>query len=1112
MPELRDYQREAVDAIYDYFTPKKRNPLVVMPTGSGKSHVIAAFMHESLEQFDGTRICSLTHVKELIEQNHNKLREHWSFAPAGIYSAGLRSRATRDPIIFGGIQSVYKRAKKLGRFDIVMIDECFPSGTLVDGRPIETIRSGDWVQSFNHRSRTVERRRVVATRSCWTQARLVTLTLANGTKITCTENHPLFTGESYEAASSIRPGKKLFVSRLQWRRDQSDEQPAKTASAIGGKDLLLTRMLVPAPGQTVEHSDDRVESDGEQGNPRKDVSNAQEDRTQAAFAGRKRTRSNQAATLADLDAREGLDRRARDQDRNTEGLRCDLVFGRLGTREQPNSRRSRRPISQRSEKGSGSKARRDLVATRVVHVEVHEQGSADGSGWSLVHNLQVDRNENYFAEGCLAHNCHLVPKGAEGMYRRFLDDMLDMNDKLVVIGLTATPYRMKGGLLHRGKGRLFDGIAYDTDLLMLIREGYLSPLIPKQMKAEIDTTGVHVRGGEFVREELEERVDDHAVIEASVDEILQYGGDRRSWLVFCCGVKHAANVTDEIRKRGIGAHMVTADTPADERRQMIEAYKSGRLRSLVNVNVLTTGFDAPETDLLAVLRPTKSPGLYVQIMGRGMRMSPDKNDCILRGTLVLTDHGEVPIEMITVDMLVWDGVEFVEHRGAVCRGVHRVVSYAGIVGTPDHKVLTRNGWKSLQECIDGREDVCVGSENGRPLRQAAACFRSREERDPASPCRHGVHGLRGGVREGSAEFRVRHGRLPSLCPPKISAFMARDQMYLGEAAMHESTKRAIRGLWWPRDQVFVFRSDGDGAVVDAKSRLPKVATGGPYQQRRPLRARQHSHGERDDQPVQHEGVQGYRGDARLQNGASGSPVRGLDFAELAQDSFLAGCRSPISQTKQQTEGEVWDLLNAGPRHRFTAAGLIVSNCLVLDFAGNVARHGPINLVKPQSDGSSGVAPTKTCPECNTIVFAATRECPDCGYVWPPPEDIKPRHDVKASTDDPIAYDGGSKVHEVSEVWYGRHSKANKPDSLRVEYRCGMTSFSEWVCLEHDGYPGELARSWWRKRGLMPCPMSVEKALDRVSELRKVVSVRVERDGRYNRVVGVKFEQRQEVLP
>ena len=121
---LREYQSRSINMLYDWFSANPGgNPVLELPTGSGKSWVVAQLCRDALEKWPETRVLMLTHVKELIEQNAEKMRLVWPDAPMGIYSAGLKSREI-DSITFAGIQSVRSRARDLGHIDLVIIDEC----------------------------------------------------------------------------------------------------------------------------------------------------------------------------------------------------------------------------------------------------------------------------------------------------------------------------------------------------------------------------------------------------------------------------------------------------------------------------------------------------------------------------------------------------------------------------------------------------------------------------------------------------------------------------------------------------------------------------------------------------------------------------------------------------------------------------------------------------------------------------------------------------------------------------------------------------------------------------------------------------------------------------
>jgi DNA repair protein RadD len=224
---------------------------------------------------------------------------------------------------------------------------------------------------------------------------------------------------------------------------------------------------------------------------------------------------------------------------------------------------------------------------------------------------------------------HLVPHEGDGMYRTLIDSLRELEPTMRVCGLSATPYRLDTGRLDQGDGKIFDDVVFDYGIAEGIRDGWLAPLSSKATTTSIDVSGVAVRGGEFVPGALEDAADDATVVNAAVEEIIQRGENRRSWLLFCCGVHHAWHVGEALRERGIAAATVTATTPADERDRIIADFRSGAIRALTNVNVLTTGFNVPAVDLIAMLRPTLSTGLYVQMIGRGTRKADGKYDCLV---------------------------------------------------------------------------------------------------------------------------------------------------------------------------------------------------------------------------------------------------------------------------------------------------------------------------------------------------------------------------------------------------------------------------------------------------------------------------------------------------
>jgi|SRR5665213_45195 len=229
----------------------------------------------------------------------------------------------------------------------------------------------------------------------------------------------------------------------------------------------------------------------------------------------------------------------------------------------------------------------------------------------------------------LIDEAHLLSPTDDTMYRRFIEELKIINPHLKVVGFTATPFRTNHGYLHKGKNRLFTDICYEIGIIDLINRGYLVPLITPTVQTRMDVHGVKMSGGDYVAGELERAVDVDMLTRACVREIIEFGQARKKWLIFTAGINHCLHVRDEIRKYNINCEMVTGETPTEERNSILSRFKSGDVQCVVNVMVLTTGFNNPSIDLMAFMRPTRSPVLYIQTAGRGMRLAPEKSDCLL---------------------------------------------------------------------------------------------------------------------------------------------------------------------------------------------------------------------------------------------------------------------------------------------------------------------------------------------------------------------------------------------------------------------------------------------------------------------------------------------------
>lgn len=228
----------------------------------------------------------------------------------------------------------------------------------------------------------------------------------------------------------------------------------------------------------------------------------------------------------------------------------------------------------------------------------------------------------------LADECHLISTKEEGMWRGFIESMKRCgNPDIRVVGWTGTPFRTGGIWITAGDASLFTGIAARVSMTDMLAAGYLLPLVPAATTTRIDASSVRTQAGDYNVADLARAADTAAIVEAACDEIVTLAEGRRRMLVFAVNVEHAHHVSEALVRRGVACDVVTGETPKAERAQMLRDYAADRLRCLVNVGVLTTGFDQPDIDFIALLRPTQSPTLAIQMCGRGMRTAPGKVDC-----------------------------------------------------------------------------------------------------------------------------------------------------------------------------------------------------------------------------------------------------------------------------------------------------------------------------------------------------------------------------------------------------------------------------------------------------------------------------------------------------
>ena len=165
-------------------------------------------------------------------------------------------------------------------------------------------------------------------------------------------------------------------------------------------------------------------------------------------------------------------------------------------------------------------------------------------------------------------------------------------------------------------------------MIKIIEDKYLCNLKVKATNMELDTDDIRTVAGDFDDKQMSAKFDITTITKMAVREIIDAGQDYKKWLIFAIDIEHAENIAEELGNNDIPTMVVHSKMEFD-RDTVIKHYKLGTFRAIVNVNVLTTGFDDPEIDLIALLRPTKSPVIHVQTIGRGLRIAPEKDHCLI---------------------------------------------------------------------------------------------------------------------------------------------------------------------------------------------------------------------------------------------------------------------------------------------------------------------------------------------------------------------------------------------------------------------------------------------------------------------------------------------------
>lgn len=223
----------------------------------------------------------------------------------------------------------------------------------------------------------------------------------------------------------------------------------------------------------------------------------------------------------------------------------------------------------------------------------------------------------------LIDEAHLVGTSDSANYVKFINALRGKNPNLIVIGFTATAFRM--GLGSLTEGGIFDAVAFDGGsgeaFVWFIENGYLIRPIPCDPGVTVDDSGVGLVGGDFNNKEASAAFRNQGILEQAVDTILAVAKaeNRQAMLTFCQSIEDAELVADMFKYKG--RHVEAVHSKRGDRDDVLDAFSRGELWGVTNRDILTTGYNNPRIDLMGILRLTRSPGLWVQMLGRGTRPS-----------------------------------------------------------------------------------------------------------------------------------------------------------------------------------------------------------------------------------------------------------------------------------------------------------------------------------------------------------------------------------------------------------------------------------------------------------------------------------------------------------
>lgn len=683
--QLRDYQQRGVADIRAAFRAKKKRPLFVLPTGGGKTATFVYIANSANSR--GNRVLITVHRVELLRQTSAALDRMG--VPHGIIAPGYKQ--TREGVQVCMVQTMQRRLEKLQfQPDLIIVDECFPAGTLVDGRPIESLKPGDVVSSVNHSDCRVEERQVIAmmTREYlgdWYRVRTST-----GRSVVCTENHPFFVvGYGYVKAKDLQShgaGATLFEYELPELRGNNSPRPQTQDACLqvlqqevprrGGGGLCSGKAAPEAVLRLVRRGRDLQEPKGA---PR-GLSRILIWKVQGLLLGLLQEafclKEKLGGHAENKHGQQGRDFRSHEEKQSNEKRLGQEKDGRrlvwkdfscarrqwegntsateIGPTVQPANgvrsfdisckgaiRKLTKLLQGRSclpGSQTGDRGRREVPQAKEVEVsrrQKNEDFVFSGLESVEVYKRAGGHRPDWVPRSNTVHNIHV-----EGNNNYFAGGILVHNCHHAVAGqwssiLKAYPAAHVLGVTATpvrsdGKplGDVFDTMIEGPTIRELIAQQHLVKPVVFCPPVLLDTTGVRKRGGDYASGDLAAATNKPAITGDAVAHYRKLLNGAPA-IAFCASVKHAEDVAEDFRRQGFRWAAVHGDMEPEDRRRTLDELGRGLLNGVSSCDVISEGTDIPAVHAAILLRKTESVGLYLQQVGRALRPAPGKDRAII---------------------------------------------------------------------------------------------------------------------------------------------------------------------------------------------------------------------------------------------------------------------------------------------------------------------------------------------------------------------------------------------------------------------------------------------------------------------------------------------------